>query len=383
MEVLYDNIIFNLQKTGGISLYWSELIQRQLHDERLSAFFIERESVTTENMFRRYLPLPQCKIIKHSSVFPLKIERYLPISKTPAFNVFHSSYYRTAFSRTKESVSIVTVHDFIYERYVKGIKKSVHSWQKEKALLNADGIICVSASTKADLLKFHPEVDEKPVKVIHNGASYGYRPVDAVAAYTHLHNTYNIQCPFILYVGSRHSNYKNFDLVVKAVKHTPSYNLVLIGGGELNKADIRLLDSSLQGKYFHLQYIPERELNMFYNTAHCLIYISSYEGFGLPLVEAQKAGCPVVAYSNSSIPELVASKCSLIEELTVNVVKKKIEQLEDLSYRQAVIEEGLANSNNFSWDACYNQTVEFYHEVYQNKNKGDRLNVRTKEILQR
>jgi mannosyltransferase len=127
---------------------------------------------------------------------------------------------------------------------------------------------------------------------------------------------------------------------------------------------------------------------MFYNIAHCLVYISSCEGFGFPLLEAQKAGCPVIAFRNSSIPEVLSSNASMIKELNTNMLKMRLDDLEGLPYRNTIIEEGLTNSEHFSWDKCYNETIGFYGELYEMRNNikgnnrlGKKLKPRFEDLL--
>lgn len=369
MKILYDNIIFELQRSGGISLYWSELIKRQIGNSNIQISFLEHSLKPTKNIFRNELNLSSYPIIENSSLLPLSIQRYLSMSPKNDVAIFHSSYYRSA-PTTQKCSHIVTVHDFIYEHYVKGIRKTIHTWQKHKALAGADGIICVSESTKSDLLKIYPAFYNKPIKVIYNGVSEGYYEVEQAASLSYLKQAYKLSAPFILYVGARDATYKNFDMAVKSVKNNVAYNLVLIGGGDLSSAESALLEQELKSKYLHLQYIPQSDLNRFYNSAHCLLYPSSYEGFGLPLLEAQRAGCPVIAGNNSSIPEIVKSRLSLINNLDIAEISQKIKMLEDTNYRQNVINEGLAYSQKFSWDYCYQQTLEFYMEVYARCPKG-------------
>ncbi len=84
---------------------------------------------------------------------PIKLVRYLSFQKRlPQDTIFHSSYYRI--SNQKDVANIVTVYDFTYENYRSGLARYVHSWQKKRAINKTDGIICISNSTKQDLLKF-------------------------------------------------------------------------------------------------------------------------------------------------------------------------------------------------------------------------------------
>ena len=112
-------------------------------------------------------------------------------------------------------------------------------------------------------------------------------------------------------------------MAVKSIKVNKEYSLVLIGGGDLSLAEHAFLERELKNRYQHLQYIPQNDLNMFYNCAHCLLYPSSYEGFGLPLIEAQRAGCPIIAGNNSSIPEIVKNRLSLINTVSIENISQQ------------------------------------------------------------
>ncbi|NEU07712.1 glycosyltransferase family 4 protein [Flavihumibacter sp. R14] len=362
MNILYDNIIFDLQRSGGISVYWSELIKLYLRDEENIIFFLERDGGGSRNICRQKLNLPCSGILKYKSLLPVALERYLPVDKQLSCDVFHSSYYRYPSHRLHKGVNIVTAHDFIYERCVRGWRRSLHTRQKYQALARADGIICISESTKSDLLSLYPELGRKPLEVIYNGVSKAFRQLQQDVSPL-LRMKYHINFPYILYVGARTASYKNFDLVIEVLRSNPSYNLVMVGGGDLQRKERRTLNHTLKERYHHLQYISDTDLNMLYNAAHCLLYSSSYEGFGLPLLEAQQAGCPVIAFYNSSMPEVVASPASLISKPEVSRVNREIRTLELWSYREHVIKPGLLKSQYFSWEKCHEETLSFYNQV--------------------
>lgn len=69
------------------------------------------------------------------------------------------------------AINIITVHDFTYERYSKGLRKAIHCFTKKYAINKADYIICISENTKKDLLKYNPNINKDRILVIYNGAS--------------------------------------------------------------------------------------------------------------------------------------------------------------------------------------------------------------------
>lgn len=348
--LILDNIIFNLQKAGGISAVWKELIEHTKGNEDLDLRFLEYEG-STDNIFRRDLSIPSKDIILRKRNL-LRIKRYLnPSVETKEPFVFHSSYFRTCSNGVAKNIS--TVHDFTYEYYMKGMQQRVHTWQKKRALRNSDIVVCISENTKRDVLKFVPNIDERRIRVIYNGVSEDYKQVE-----THRWDSLG---EYVIFVGSRQP-YKQFQFTVEAVKDTP-YKLAIVGG-KLSEAEVAFLDDTIgKDKYIYAGFLSNEELNLLYNQAVCLAYPSVYEGFGIPVLEAQRAGCPVLAYNASSIPEVIGETPLLLNCLTIKEFHDKLSLLKKDSVRKEVVSSGLANSQRFSWKKMGEEYVELYKEL--------------------
>ena len=358
---IIDNIIFSLQKSGGISAVWYEHLKRLLNDNQINdkLEFVEYDSAK-ENIFRGNLKIDD-SIINHQSSKLLRIKRYInPSIKThSAPYIFHSSYYRT--SRDKESVNITTVHDFTYEYFSNGLPKLIHCKQKYLAIRNSDLIICISENTKKDLLRFLPDIPESRIRVVYNGVSDDYHQLDKFSS-----NLFSGQ-PFALFVGAR-DGYKNFSFAVEALAN--SFLSLVVVGAPLSNNEIEYLESKLgSNRYKYEGRVSNADLNKLYNSAFCLLYPSSYEGFGIPVIEAQKAGCPVIAANCSSIPEIVGDKTLLINEYSSNEIKKKINILKNPRNRDEIIHLGIENSRRFSWDDTYANTMKVYQDAADLINK--------------
>jgi glycosyltransferase involved in cell wall biosynthesis len=356
MKIIFDNIIFSQQNVGGISIVWYELLKRVLKQDVIQPVFIEYKA-NRLNHFRKLLALSEDRI-QLKCQFLLKLRRYLnPVISVKEKTIFHSSYYRTC--NHPLIYNITTVHDFTYERYYKGLAKWLHCQQKYRAILHSHAIICISENTKKDLLEILPEIDQKKIRVIYNGVSEDYFK---------LPNVEQLQLPFpvksyVLFVGSRIA-YKRFDFAVDVICEE-NMNLVIVGGGELTSKERLLLDTKLGvDKYRKMGAISGSILNQLYNGANCLLYPSEYEGFGIPVIEAQKAGCPVIAFEGSSVKEIAGNAGLLFSAYDVNLVSTYFDSLENQEFRNEIIDKGLKNADKFSWDKSFNQIMEVYQDAF-------------------
>lgn len=327
--IIIDDIIFYLQRHGGISVYFNELISR-FSSEKVDFNFLE------EN--------------KNLSPFALFLKRYGDI-KCKSNILLHSSYYRI--SKCKNVKNITTVHDFTYEKFIKGPARWLHSWQKFRAIRHSAAVICISENTKYDLMHYLPDVDPNRIFVVPNGVSDEFYPLANIQA-----NSGN----YVLFVGAR-VHYKNFDLAVKVLAQLGNIDLVAVGGGSFSTKELVLLNQYLPGRFQHAGFANTEQLNVLYNEALCLLYPSSYEGFGIPVIEAMRAGCPVVALNASSIPEVAGGAAILVDQPEVSGFvdaigglrcKEKVSELRELGFAQAA---------KFSWDETFRQTVAVYEHV--------------------
>ncbi|MDR2840582.1 MAG: glycosyltransferase family 4 protein [Paludibacter sp.] len=353
MKIIFDNIIFSLQRAGGISIVWKELISRIVSSDLLCSFI--EYSDCENNIFRKKINIPHKNIITKST-FLFLFKRYLnPNIKEKSPFIFHSSYYR--YSKNKNAINFTTVHDFTYEYFLKGIKKWIHCHQKHNAIRHSDYIICISETTKRDLLKFLPDTPENKISVVYNGVSDEYFPIE---------NATSKYGKYAVFVGQR-SGYKNFETAVKVLKNT-DLNLVIVGV-DLKEDETKMLDSELgKSRYFYLGKILNAELNEVYNSAFCLLYPSLYEGFGIPVLEAQKAGCPVVNFDVPAICEIVGDRTLTAATGDEKDLLNKINLLNSSEIREKTIRLGLENAKRFSWQTMCAQIVDLYRIAMNNHN---------------
>ena len=312
INVIADNIIFSLQRVGGISVVWNELLSRAREDRDICLTELDYVREREPRWFERY-----------------RVPDY--VADVPA--VFHSSYFRVLPQRGVHNVT--TVHDLTYHFYRYGLAKAIHLWEEERALRYSEAVICVSENTKRDMLRYYPWIKENRIHVIYNGVGDDFYPLSPIE-----------KKGYLLYLGNGTAEYKRLDVAQEVARLT---------GLELKTVNN----------------VSKEELNRCYNEALCLLYPSDYEGFGLPILEAQKAGCPVIAQRTSSIPEVIGDNGLMVKHDTPR--RMAVEMAEIVrrllsNSTQQIIEDGFENVKRFAWNKTYEQTKKVYENIYHNDN---------------
>lgn len=349
MNIVFDNIIYSLQRYGGISVVWTNLISRILSKGDTAVSFIEYEDAKN-NIARKTIDLPQGSVY-HFSLFGIRFFRYLNTSLRKEMDVlkqdkfiFHSSYYRLC--KDKNAINVTTVHDFSYKFFVTNpLVREINCRQIFNAIRESDHVVCISENTRKDLFRLLPDVPEQKVSVIYNGVDGRFFQLEGVQ-----------KKDFVLYVGKR-DRYKNFEALIEPIAELGCK--LKIVGPSLSTKEID------QMKRYHLDYeycgvCSDSELNLLYNEAFCLLYTSLYEGFGLPVLEAQMAGCPVIAFNSSSIPEVIGDDRMLIDSFSVREFQERFDILHNPIERRKIISAGIDNAKRFSWEKMANE----YHALY-------------------
>jgi mannosyltransferase len=350
MKINLDCIIFGLQKQGGISNYWARLIQYINSLDEVGCSLLMPKRVKYEG---NILPTnPHFDISVERS--PLFFARYMKAKVSNKSDIFHSSYYRLPNSPVK---SVVTVHDFIYERYGRGIRKWAHEFQKHQSIGRANAIIAISESTKNDLLTYCKNINPSQIYVIHHGVDHNSFFPDPNDGWSE----FGIDSA-ILYIGQR-SGHKRFDLAVDALKTFGNLKLGIVGP-LLTSKEVNFLNASIHGRWFHFGSVQTPTLRKIYSSVFALIYPSEYEGFGLPILEAMACGCPVIAAYTSSLPEVGGDACLYAVDQTPEAYASAIHDLiNNATLRNQLIKSGLRRAAEFTWKRTFEKTIRVYQSL--------------------
>ncbi|MDA0322121.1 MAG: glycosyltransferase family 1 protein [Verrucomicrobia bacterium] len=362
MRVLYDYAAFVMQSCGGVSRVLYDLFrhvsERPDTDCKLFAGFHRNQYLcdapasVKQHIVGWHLPE---EIVKQRIFMP--INRYLFRCYARRFqpDICHHTYLQTP--RVPVGCKeVVSIQDMIHERFPAMFSPSdpQRAWKKN-AVNRADGVICPSATTRSDLERFI-DLQGKPVEVIHYGNSMqGVLPASIDFPY-----------PYLLYVGSRGVQYKNFELVLQALtrcKDQTDMHLACFGGNEFSIAELRLIeDRGLTGRV-HRFGGSDAQLAAFYTGARALIYPSLYEGFGLPPIEAMGFGCPVLSSSAPPMPEIIGGAAWYFDPTSVEAAAAQLVRLHDEAERASLIYEGRIRAAEFSWTQTADVTVAFYRSL--------------------
>ena len=343
-RLVLDSVIFGLQRYGGISNYWARLLHFAARSPQLATSLVLPQQL-------KYSDFDPASVRQMPAVrerLPAQVARYMraPVPEHDA--MFHTSYYRLP--RASVTRYIVSTYDFTYERYRGGLARYVHTTQKLASLRRADSVLCISHSTKRDVLEFCQGIDPARLYVTHLGVDTGVFFPDAAIIAGHETT--------VLFVGQR-TGYKRFGLAIDAVRRCPQLRLGIVGPA-MTGTERDLLQEKLGTRWHEFGPVGTAELRRLYSSVFAFIFPSDYEGFGLPVLEAMACGCPVVAANASSLPEVGADAASYATEQRADSYASILNELGNSTKRMALAKAGIARAAEFSWSKTFDQTLSVY-----------------------
>lgn len=227
------------------------------------------------------------------------------------------------------------------------------------SLVNA----CVSGFTKQrakDLLGLSNTC------IIGEGVEEKFKPVNDQNTLNSVIKKYNLKLPFVFYIGSL-SPRKNVERLVQAfgkIKGKVPHRLYLFSGYSWqDKSVVELLKrDEYRDLIIQKGFIDEHDLPAVYSLASLLAFPTLYEGFGLPILEAQACGCPVLTSSATSCPEVAGSSAYLINPYSTNDIAKGLEiVLKDENYQRELISQGFKNVKRYTWEKTASKLLETFN----------------------
>ena len=284
--------------------------------------------------------------------------------------VFHATDHHIP--RIKGIPVIATVMDLIPMLHPEWIRQDLpwlKNWLFARNIRSADHIITISEHSKQDLIT-HLGLAPTQISVTPLGveASYFDRiDPQQIAATLRAHS---LKPAFFLFVGTLQPR-KNLGKLLEAFNSLPAelrrqHKLVIVGrdgwGNEDLLPELQALEA--RGEGYWLDYLPKQQVMALLQSAAALVFPSLYEGFGLPVIEAFAARCPVIASNTTSIPEVAGDAAWMIDPTdSTSIASAMLDVLNNPSLRERRIEAGLRRAQTFTWEACALRTLEVYSKV--------------------
>lgn len=250
--------------------------------------------------------------------------------------------------------TVVTVHDLGSE-YLPSLhqlkQRAYLSFMQKYQLKTASKIIAVSNATKKDLIK-RIGINPKKIKVVYEGFNRKlFRPVKD-------DTEVNSLIPYFLFVGTVQPR-KNLERVIKAFAKIKDKKLVIAGSKGWMSDEIYELPKKLGigDRVKFLGYVPDEKLPALYSNAEALVFPSLFEGFGLPILEAQACGCPVITSNVSSMPEVAGKGAIFVDPYNVDSIVNAMIRVQVTRYREQLIKNGFENIRKFSWEKTARETL--------------------------
>lgn len=268
---------------------------------------------------------------------------------------------------------VITLHDISYEVFSSGpsssgLRQRLYLRKNSRwSASRASAIIVPSDFTKSEVVSYYG-VNAEKVFVIRDGVEEKFRPLNDLRAVRHIRRKYKLGDNFILFLGIIFGR-RHIPELIEAYKlafpKLRGHEFVIIGK---NQTDPYIDIDALIAKYVscwnlpirRIEFLPEEDIVPMYNAASLFVYLSDYEGFGLPVLEAMACGRPVITAHKTSLIEVAGDAAFMVRDpRSVSEIAAALRRLvSDATLRKRLATKGLDRARKFSWDSCASRTLE-------------------------
>jgi len=302
----------------------------------------------------------------HRACLPIPVETW-----TGPLDLFHATDFVLPPVR-HTTRTILTVHDLSFVRAPESASPRLKAYLDAvvpRSVRRADHVLADSQATKNDLAELYGTPVDK-ITVLLSGVDAHFHPVTDAIARKAVRERYSLgSWPFLFTVGTVQPR-KNYARLCQALARLhelfPDLHLVIAGGrGWLEGPIYQAVDHLGLREHVHfIGFAADADLPVLYSMAEAVPYVSLYEGFGIPVLEAMACGAPVVASNGSSIPEVAGDAALLVDPLNVEAIADALRQvLESPTLRASLVEKGRAQVAHFTWENAARTLVKTYQAV--------------------
>lgn len=369
-----DISVLSEQQKTGIGVYTYELIKALLMINKKDKFILFGLATFKTYHYLKNLEFKNCPNVE-MKIFrmPAKFFRtafltwqkldWPPVEKfVGPLDIFHSfNWFMPPQRGGKKVATVFDLTSILFPSWHSSRTSQLDQLRFERIVKQANLTVTISKNSKKDFLKFNPE---GKVEVVYPavGAQFNTK-IDQVETKKILQK-YHLEPNFFLSVSTLEPR-KNLKNLIEAYLETGIKNpLILVGKmGWKNKEIVELIEKNGQ-KVKHLGFIKEEDLPILYQQALCLIYPSYYEGFGLPILEAQACGTPVICSNSSSLPEVGGQAAVYVNPNSLESIKKALIEIKsNPKLRKFLSREGLKQAQKFSWEKSAQKLNSLYQKL--------------------
>lgn len=358
MKIAVNTRLLLKDKLEGIGWVAYECLRRivKSHPEVEFYFIFDREPdqkfIFAENV-KPVVLFPQARHpFLYIAFFEFSLARFLRKLKPDMY--ISTDGYLSLRSKTKQ---IAVFHDLNFEHFPQDFPK-IHLWHYKKFFpkyaKKASRIITVSEFSKKDICENYG-ISPDLIDVAYNGANDAFTPVNEDVK-REIRNKYSQGNPYFMFVGSLHPR-KNLARLFTAfdifkTKNENDTKLVIVGNKKWWTEPIKNAYDAMKHKddVIFVGRLSAEDLHLVTASALASVYVSYFEGFGIPIVEAFKCDTPVITSNVTSMPEVAADAALLVDPFDVESIADAMEKMLDENLRNTLIEKGRRRREDFSWD---------------------------------
>ncbi len=358
MMIAVNTRMLRLNKMEGIGYFTYESFKRitQQHPEHEFVFIFDRPFDNSFVFAKNIKPVVIAPAARHPILWVIWYEWSLALLlKKLKPDLFVSS--DGFLSLTSKVKSLSVIHDINFEHYpadLPFIYRLYYRYFFPRFAKKAKRIASVSEFSKNDIASTY-SLPANKIDVVYNGASEGFIPITDNSKQS-IRNEYTGGKSYFLFIGTLHQR-KNIANLLKAFdlfrKNTGSDHVLVLAGIK------RWWTKDMQTAYSEMEHkndviftgrIPDEELYLLTASAFALTYVSLFEGFGIPIVEAFRCAVPVICSNTTSMPEVAGDAAILVDPFDVKDIAKAMTDLtQNENLRQSLIEKGNKRKDDFNW----------------------------------
>ncbi|QDH79893.1 glycosyltransferase family 4 protein [Echinicola soli] len=284
--------------------------------------------------------------------------------------IFHGLSNEIPYIKNKSTKYVVTVHDLLFCRYPElfnPIDVQIYKIKMQRSCKEADQVIAISQQTKQDLIDFLG-IDENKIKVVYQGYHENYKKEVSLEEIQRVKAKYHLPDRYLFFVSTIEKR-KNVQLILKAMKTRKDWDfpLVVVGRATSFINDLKAMaeEYGLQEKVLFLHNVAFDDLPAMYKMAHVFIYPSYFEGFGIPIIEAQSMGTPVITSTGSCFREAGGDAALYGNPDDPEALVDHIERMDREDVRAEFISKGYQNIKRFDESVISSDLMNIYEEVLE------------------